>query len=149
MAMSLYYRRLRQLVGHQLLMMPGVAAVIRDDSCRLLLQEKATGEGWSLPAGAIEPGESPTQAIRREVLEETGLIVEPHRILGIYGGTEFRYTYANGDAVEYLVVLYRCSVTGQRSGRIAPETHSLHYFSAAEMPRLALPYPKQALFGGE
>jgi 8-oxo-dGTP pyrophosphatase MutT (NUDIX family) len=34
----------------------------------LLLQEKASGERWSLPAGAIEPGETPEQAIVREVL---------------------------------------------------------------------------------
>ncbi|HTC50670.1 MAG TPA: NUDIX domain-containing protein [Steroidobacteraceae bacterium] len=149
MAMSLYYRRLRQLVGHQLLMMPGVAAVIREASGRLLLQEKAAGLGWSLPAGAIEPGEDPTQALRREVLEETGLIVEPQRILGVFGGPQFRHTYRNGDTVEYLVVLYRCNVTGQGTGRLDPETRSLRYFAAAELPQLALPYPEQALFGGD
>jgi 8-oxo-dGTP pyrophosphatase MutT (NUDIX family) len=149
MAMSPYYRRLRQLVGQQLLMMPGVAAVIRDDAGRLLLQEQADGEGWSLPGGAIEPGESPTQALRREVLEETGLIVEPQRILGVFGGSEFRHTYPNGDAVEYLAVLYRCSVKGRGSAPIDPETVSLRYFGVADMPRLALPYPEEILFGPE
>ena len=75
--MSPYFQQLRARIGHDLLLLPSVAAVIRNSDGRLLLQEKASGEGWSLPAGAIEPGESPAQAVRREVLEETGLTIEP------------------------------------------------------------------------
>jgi 8-oxo-dGTP pyrophosphatase MutT (NUDIX family) len=84
--MSPYFKQLRAKIGHDLLLMPGVAAAIRDASGRLLLQERASGEGWSLPAGAIEPGESPEQAIQREVLEETGLVVAPTEVLGVFGG---------------------------------------------------------------
>lgn len=53
-------------------MIPSVAAVILDAANRILLQEKS-GESWSLPAGMIEPGESPSKAVVREVEEETGL----------------------------------------------------------------------------
>jgi 8-oxo-dGTP pyrophosphatase MutT (NUDIX family) len=146
---SPYFKRLRAKIGHDLLLIPGVAAVIRDASGRLLLQEKTSGEAWSLPAGAIEPGESPEQAMRREVLEETGLEVRLQRVIGVFGGEEFRYVYPNGDAVEYTVILYRCAIV--REATVAPdaETKSLRYFSADEMPRLALPYPLEALFGGE
>ena len=80
--MSPYFQQLRAIIGHDLLLLPSVAAVIRNSDGRLLLQEKASGEGWSLPAGAIEPSESPAQAVRREVLEETGLTIEPREILG-------------------------------------------------------------------
>jgi 8-oxo-dGTP pyrophosphatase MutT (NUDIX family) len=146
--MSPYFKQLRAKIGHDLLMMPGVAAVIHDSSGRLLLQEKTSGEGWSLPAGAIEPGESPEQAVVREVLEETGLVVTPKEILGVFGGRDFRYVYPNGDAVEYTVVLYRCAVTGASGTTLDPETKALQYFARAEMPRLALPYPTEALFGG-
>jgi len=48
--------------------------------------EKSSGEEWSLPAGAIEPGEAPDEAIRREVREETGLIVEARHVIGAFGG---------------------------------------------------------------
>ena len=57
--MSPYFQQLRAKIGHDLLLLPSVAAVIRNSDGRLLLQEKASGEGWSLPAGAIEPAESP------------------------------------------------------------------------------------------
>lgn len=147
--MSPYYRGLRARIGHALLLMPSVAAVIRDPVGRLLLQEKSSGEGWSLPAGAIEPGEGPEQAVRREVREETGLEVEPAGILGIFGGEAFRYVYPNGDAVEYVVVLYRCRVIGEASGPLDLETKALGYFAESEMPKLALPYPMETLFRGE
>ena len=57
--MSPYFQQLRAKIGHDLLLLPSVAAVIRNSDGRLLLQEKASDEGWSLPAGAIEPAESP------------------------------------------------------------------------------------------
>jgi 8-oxo-dGTP pyrophosphatase MutT (NUDIX family) len=147
--MSPYFCQLRSKIGHDLLLLPGVAAVIRDAAGRILLQERSSGEGWSLPAGAIEPGESPEEAVRREVLEETGLTIVPTRILGVFGGEAFRYVYPNGDAVEYTVVLYRCAVIAEHpDGPSDPETKSLRYFARREMPSLAPAYPAAALFGG-
>jgi 8-oxo-dGTP pyrophosphatase MutT (NUDIX family) len=146
--MSPYFKQLRAKIGHDLVLMPSVAAVIRDSSGRLLLQEKSSGEGWSLPAGAIEPGESPEQAVEREVLEETGLVVAPTEVLGVFGGRHFRYVYPNGDAVEYTVVLFRCTAIRDTSAALDRETKALRYFAKAEMPRLALPYPTETLFSG-
>ena len=59
--MSPYFQQRRAKIGHDLRLLPSVAAAIRDSDGRLLLQEKASGQGWSLPVGAIEPGESPTK----------------------------------------------------------------------------------------
>jgi 8-oxo-dGTP pyrophosphatase MutT (NUDIX family) len=145
--MSPYFRHLRFKLGHSLLLVPSVAAVIRDEKGRVLLQEKSAWEGWSLPAGAIEPGETPEQALRREVREETGLTVEPREIIGVLGGIEFRHKYANGDLVEYTVVLYRCDVLAKGTTPLDTETQSLRYFGAAELPKIALPYPEEVLFG--
>src|SRR5262245_55805715 len=142
-SMSPYFRQLRSKLGHTLLLVPSVAAVIRDEQGRLLLQEKSAWEGWSLPAGAIEPGETPGDALRREVREETGLTVEPREILGVFGGTRFRYKYANGDLVEYTVALYRCDVVGKAAAPLDVETQSLRYFGPHEVPPLVLPYPKE------
>ena len=142
---SHYIENLRSKVGNSTLMIPGVAAVILDIDNRILLQEKS-GEPWSLPAGMIEPGESPSNAVIRETEEETGLIVTPNRILGVFGGEQFRYVYPNGDQVEYTIILMHCLIVRDTGVIADSETKSLYYFDKDSMPELALPYPKEVLF---
>jgi ADP-ribose pyrophosphatase YjhB (NUDIX family) len=65
---------------------------------------------WSLPGGLVETGESLDEAVRREVLEETGLRVKPVEMLGIFeriirdvkGRAEYHYVLAD----------YICKVVG-------------------------------------
>jgi len=88
--------------------MPGprircVGAIITDGTGRLLLIQRGhePEEGrWSLPGGRVRPGESDPEAVAREVREETGLHVEPGRLVGAVerpapGGAVFDiYDYA-------------------------------------------------------
>lgn len=141
-----YMAGLRRKIGNDLVIAPGVAAVIHDRAGRLLLQEKTSGEGWSLPAGGIEIGETPQAAIIREALEETGWDVAIDGIIGVFGGRKFRHTYPSGDKVEYLVVMFRCSIIGGDGRPTDAETRAVRYFARDEMPPLALPYPIEALF---
>ncbi|WP_035557582.1 NUDIX domain-containing protein [Burkholderia sp. 9120] len=141
-----YMSWLRRKVGNELILSPSVAAVIHNEEGELLLQEKSSGEAWSLPAGGIELGESPQEAIIREVMEETGYAVRIHAILGVFGGHAFRYAYPNGDQVEYVVTLFQCKIVGGSGVPFDSETKSIRYFKRNEMPELALPYPKDDLF---
>jgi ADP-ribose pyrophosphatase YjhB (NUDIX family) len=64
----------------------GVGAVIVDGRRVVLVQrgtEPLKGE-WSLPGGVLELGETLHQGIAREVLEETGLKVEPIEVAGVF-----------------------------------------------------------------
>ncbi|RKI25833.1 NUDIX hydrolase [Bacillus thuringiensis] len=140
MSMSLYYKKIREQLGHELIFMPSVAAVIKNEQGEILFQYPG-GEYWSLPAGAIEPGETPEEAVIREVWEETGLKVQVKKQKGVFGREEFRYTYANGDKVEYIVVVFECEVTSGKLKSIDGESLKLQYFSFSEKPTLALPYP--------
>ncbi|MCU1503553.1 MAG: putative hydrolase [Ilumatobacteraceae bacterium] len=56
-----------------------VRAVLLDPDDRVLLVrfEFPTATRWALPGGGIEPGETPDQALRRELAEEVGLIDAP------------------------------------------------------------------------
>jgi 8-oxo-dGTP diphosphatase len=62
-----------------------VAVAVIVQHARVLLVHRRADDGappWVLPGGKIEPGEDPSEAAVREVLEETSLTVRPVRILG-------------------------------------------------------------------
>lgn len=140
MSMSLYYKKIREQLGHELIFMPSVAAVIKNEQGEILFQYPG-GEYWSLPAGAIEPGETPEEAVVREVWEETGLKVQVKKQKGVFGGERFCHIYPNGDQVEYIVVVFECEVISGKLKSIDGESLKLQYFSFSEKPTLALPYP--------
>jgi len=141
MPISAYLRSLRALVGTRLLLLPGVAALVRDENGHVLFIRRADDGRWGLPAGGIEPGESPTTAVRREVAEETGLIVQPTRIAGVFGGPGFRHRYVNGDEVEWTVTVFECQRIGGTLPPVDGEAVELRYFAPNEAPGLQLAYP--------
>jgi len=110
-----YVARLRQHVGHDLLLLPAAAAIIRDPEGRVLLIHRGDGRGWSLPGGIMEPGERLLDCLQREVREETGLEVEPLRLTGLYSDPDYvLITYPNGDRVQFVSATFECQVVGGR-----------------------------------
>lgn len=143
MPMSAYYRDLRETVGSGLLMIPAVAAIIRNAEEEILFIRKPGETLWGLPAGAIGPGETPSRAVRREVYEETGLLVNPVGILGVFGGEKYKYEYSNGHQVEYLTVVFECSIVKGTPRGADDEVEELQFFKGNERPELAIPYPPE------
>jgi ADP-ribose pyrophosphatase YjhB (NUDIX family) len=144
MPISEFYRAIRERIGSTLLLIPAVAAVIRDAEGRILLQQQHDhDETWSLPAGAVDPGESPSAAVAREVAEETGLVVRPDAILAVLGGEQCRVRYPNQDEVEYVVTVFACTVVGGELITENDETKRLEYFALSDMPKLNFPFPAQ------
>lgn len=57
MPASEYILRLREKIGNDLIMMPSAAAIIRNEENKVLLHKRTDNQQWSLPGGALEPGE--------------------------------------------------------------------------------------------
>lgn len=89
-----------------------MGAIILKRNCVLLVERaKSPLRGyWSLPGGVLETGEQLQEGIRREVLEETGLVVEPLRVVTI-----FERIMRDGKGkpeYHYVLIDYLCRVTG-------------------------------------
>lgn len=142
MGMSEYYRNLREKIGDELLFVPSVAGIIRNDRGEILFGRKHKEQHWGLIAGAIELGETPAQAMIREAYEETGLEVEPTRIIGVYGGKERRHTYSNGHQVEYLTIVFECRDLDGKIMQGNEEMCELRYFNEHKLPSFINNYPE-------
>jgi 8-oxo-dGTP diphosphatase len=136
---SPYLRALRERIGSDLLLVPSVTVVARDERGRVLLVRHADAGQWVAPGGSMEPGERPEQTALREMREETGLEVELVGILGVYGGPEFEVRYANGDRVAYVMAVYEARVVAGRARPDGVETLELRWVDAGELESLDLP----------
>jgi ADP-ribose pyrophosphatase YjhB (NUDIX family) len=99
--------------------------------CRRALQP---GYGlWAPPAGYLEEGESLEQAAARETLEETGVVVDPHRLTlhGVSTLTALRQVYVSFRT--------QVAIRGCAPGR---EALDADYFDAPSVPWGALTYPQ-------
>jgi len=107
-----------------------VAGLIVGDDDRILLTQRRPDQsmplGWELPGGKIEPGESPTGALARELAEELGVAVEVGPVWDV-----LHHAYPEFDL---LMLVYRCELApGARPQRV--EVHDLAWCEAAELTR--------------
>jgi 8-oxo-dGTP pyrophosphatase MutT (NUDIX family) len=129
-----YVEELRELIGHQPIIRPGVRAILRDEHGAILLQLRGDFRIWGLPAGGMELGESVTDALRREVYEETGLTVVRARPFGIYSSPSYTITYPNGDQAQpYTTAFLVDDWTGTLTAD-GDESLDLRFFPADSLP---------------
>lgn len=117
---------------------PSVSAVILQER-RLLLQKRSDGGQWGLPGGSVEVGESVLQALSREVREETGLLIQPSRLIGVYSDPSLQVVrYPSGHVWQYVNLCFECGIQG---GQLATseETLELRFFSPRRLPATLLP----------
>jgi 8-oxo-dGTP diphosphatase len=123
---------MRAFIGSQLFIGVGaIVAVVREDG-RILLTHRTDDGEWDLPGGYMDLGENVAQAAARETHEETGLEVEPTRLLGIHSPTE-PWIYPNGDMVQSLVAIFRARVVGGRLRADQVEASSVEWFTPEEI----------------
>ena len=89
---------------------------------------------WSLPGGYVDRGEVVERAAEREVLEETGLEVEPIGLIGIFSEPDH----------PVILVIYDSRIVGG-TPRPGSEVLELEFFPLDDLPPLAFPRDQQVL----
>lgn len=136
MGMSEYVRNLRAKIGTDLIFGTGVAAIVLNDRKEVLLQLRSDTKTWGLPGGAMDPGEEPAEAVVREVLEETGVTVVPERVLGVFGGRDYMFSYPNGDKVAVVSITFACRPVSGEARVNDDECLEVKYIPLDQLPPL-------------
>jgi ADP-ribose pyrophosphatase YjhB (NUDIX family) len=111
-----------------------VTAFVQNSSGRVLLQRRSDNGFWNLPGGGLELVENLETAVKREVLEETGLEVEVLRLIGVYSDPSITVmTYPDGRCLQYISSLFECRVMGGEL-RLDVESLELGWFDPLSLP---------------
>jgi 8-oxo-dGTP pyrophosphatase MutT (NUDIX family) len=125
--------------------MIGVAALI-ERAGTLLLERRVDAPVWSLIAGRVDDDESLTAALRREVLEETGLRVTRLELFGTFTDPERIISYPDGNILRVASFVYRTEVETFEGLRKSDESEELRFFPKAELLELAVPATQRPVF---
>jgi 8-oxo-dGTP pyrophosphatase MutT (NUDIX family) len=128
---------LGERVGRTAQIVASTAAVIFDSTGeRVLIVRRSDNRLWCLPGGAMDAGESIAEACAREVLEETGLVVEVGHLIGVYSNPDFIIEFDDGNRVQAMTFSFQCRyVSGVLS--CDKESTDIGYFSSDEIAHMA------------
>ncbi|MDE3056289.1 MAG: NUDIX domain-containing protein [Verrucomicrobiota bacterium] len=103
------------------------------DRTQVLLVERCDVPVWVLPGGGVESGETPEEALMREMEEETGLVVQIDRCVG---------RYLPISRLAKITHLYECTMVSGNLRR-SEETQDVCFFPLQALPKLIPPpYPE-------
>jgi 8-oxo-dGTP pyrophosphatase MutT (NUDIX family) len=128
---------LRTMVGHHPLFLPGVSALVVDEQGRVLMVQRADNGIWTLPSGIAEPGEEMAVSCAREVLEETGVVVEVEELISIR--TVGPVTYANNDVTSFVDHFFRCRPVSGTAHVGDDESIAVGWFDPSDLPQPGTP----------
>jgi len=112
-----------------------VSALIFENE-RVLLAHRRAIDWWNLPGGAVDPGETISQGLRREVREETGLEIEIGQLVGVY----------SKPLKQEIVLAFRCRIISGTPGAIDDEDiDESRFFPVHSLPSRTLPKHRQRI----
>ena len=126
--------KLREKIGHDLLLLPGVTGVVINDRGEVLLVKSKNTDQWTPIGGVMEPHEEPADTLVREICEETGITAVPERIVTVDALDEIQYP--NGDRACYLTTTFRCRAVSGTPKVADEESTAVRYFAPDALPPL-------------
>ncbi|MBM7786499.1 NUDIX hydrolase [Tenggerimyces flavus] len=119
-------------------LVPSVNVVVIDDQSRVLMIRRTDNDNWAVPGGAIDLGESVTQAAIRETMEESGIDCRITGLVGIYSDPKHVLHYTSNDEVrqEFSILLTAAPIGGEP--RPSSESSEVHWIDRAKVLDLTM-----------
>lgn len=134
MATPAFILKLREKIGTDLLLLPGVTGVVLNDIGEILLMQRKDTLQWMPIGGCVEPDEEPADCIIRETFEETGIRAEIVALVNV--DAMGKVTYENGDRVNFVTTTYLCRATGGNLKPDEEEAADARFFAIDHLPDL-------------
>jgi len=98
----------------------------------LLVRERSDGK-WSLPGGWVDVNDSPSEAVAREIYEESGFHARPVKLAALFD----RQRHPHPPSMYHIYkLLFLCELTGG-AARISNETDAVEFFGVDSLPELS------------
>jgi ADP-ribose pyrophosphatase YjhB (NUDIX family) len=106
-----------------------VGAVVGNDQGQILLIQRADSGVWLYPTGWADVGYSASEVAVKEVREETGIEIEPVRLIAVLDGLRLGFT-----RVPLYSLVFHCRAMGGELNRHPLETRAVGWFSEDNLP---------------
>jgi ADP-ribose pyrophosphatase YjhB (NUDIX family) len=115
----------------------GVLALIEREGA-ILLECRGDCGHWGPIGGAVDPDESLTEALYREVREETGLTATGYRLFGTFSDPARIAAYPDGNVMRVIGIVYTVEVAHFDGLRLSEESLDLRFFTRNELSSVDL-----------
>lgn len=139
-----YIEELRAIIGHRQIILCGSVVLIQNKDTFLFQRRAYPQNTWSLPGGLMELGESAEDTAKREVLEETGLLIDKLKLVGVFSGQDHLCRAQNGDEWYVVTIAYTTNHYYGVPKVNDKESEELQWFPLDNLP-LTLAYTHQLI----
>lgn len=127
--------KLREKIGNDPLWLPAVRGIVFDDDGKVLLCQRSDNGHWTPITGILDPGEHPAPGLVREIFEETAVVAEAERIIGV--GVVGPVTFPNGDVCDFLDITFRCKYISGDARVNDDESMDVQWFDLDDLPDMS------------
>lgn len=97
-----YIPYMRKMIGHKRMLTVGLCCLILNEKNQLLLEKRTDNGLYCIPGGSLDFDETVIEGVKREVREETGILLKEVSLFMIQSGNKMQLSYPNGDVTDYM-----------------------------------------------
>lgn len=97
-----YIPYMRKMIGHKRMLTVGLCCLILNEKHQLLLEKRTDNGLYCIPGGSLDFDETVIEGVKREVREETGILLKEVSLFMIQSGNKMQLSYPNGDVTDYM-----------------------------------------------